>query len=119
MIIMFYIAFIFGGFSLAYLYGRQTKRFLWREYIALLTGPLAGVGGLMYFYGAKPLFVFVAGMIFGPVLEWGMGFWYRKVMGAHLWIYERYPLPGRHTSYLTLPIWGAGVVLLWLIVRVF
>ena len=119
MITFYYFLFIAAGFFFAYLYGKKTKRFLWREYIALLAAPLLGIIGLTLFMGIPPLLVFFTGLVVGPLLEWFVGWLYHRVLGIRLWIYERYPLPGRYTSYLTIPMWGFGIVFLWLIVRNF
>lgn len=73
MIVTFYIIFIIVGFLLAYLYGRKTKRFLWREYFAMIIAPLLGLGGLVFLYGRAPLLIFFIGMIVGPILEWLLG----------------------------------------------
>lgn len=112
-----YFTLTVAGTALAYLYGRSTQRFLWREYIAMLAAPLTGVLGLTAFFGLKPIRIFFLGVIILPLLEWGTGRAYHKILGSRLWEYHRYPLPGKYTSWLTLPIWGAGAVLLWLIMN--
>lgn len=114
-----YFLVIITSFALAYLYGRHTKNFLWKEYIAMLAMPLIGVAGIIFWVGTSALYVFVFGVLIGPLLEWMMGFVYYKILGKRLWVYERYPLPGRHTSYLTIPIWGIGFLLLWLVSKSF
>lgn len=119
MISIYYFFFSLTGFFLAYLYGRHTKRFLWREYFAILAAPILGVLGLILILGLQPLYVFIVGSFVGPALEWLVGLFYHKTIGSHLWIYERYPAPGRYTSYLTIPIWGFGLTLLWLIAKNF
>ncbi|MBI2639413.1 MAG: hypothetical protein HYW90_00775 [Candidatus Sungbacteria bacterium] len=117
MFTLYYLIFISVGTHLAYLYGKKTNRFLWKEYFALITAPLLGTAGLAFIFGWKPIEMFLLGMIILPTLEWLTGRAYHKVLGARLWIYERYPLPGAYTSWLTLPIWGAAMVLLWLIFK--
>lgn len=119
MIALYYFTFVLIGLFLAYLYGRHTKNFLWREYFAILAFPLLGIIGLVLKLGWVPLKIFVAASLIGPILEWLVGFFYHKTMGSHLWLYERYPLPGRYTSWLTLPIWGMGLLLFWLILKNF
>lgn len=119
MVLLYYFLLILIGFALAYRYGRYTKQFLWREYAAMLAFPLLGIAGLIFLLGMSPFYIFSVGLFAGPVLEWLIGFFYHKIMGARLWVYERYPLPGRYTSWLTIPIWGFGLVLLWLVTRNF
>lgn len=111
----YYLLFVAIGAILAHRYGKNTKEFLWKEYWALLAAPLLGVAAITMKFGFAPLKSFILGMIFLPTLEWFTGLAYHKVLGARLWEYHRYPLPGKYTSWLTLPIWGAGAVLLWLI----
>jgi len=116
---IYYLVLIIVGFFFAYLYGRHTEKFLWREYSALLAAPVLGVGGLTALLGVKPLLIFITASLIGPLLEWLVGFTYHRIMGAHLWVYERYPLPGRYTSYLTIPMWGFAIELLWLLLKDF
>lgn len=117
MFALYYLLFVAIGARLAYLYGKNTKIFLWKEYWALMASPMLGVIGLTFFFGIKPIEMFVLGMILLPILEWSTGKAYHAVLGSRLWVYERYPLPGRYTSWLTLPIWGAAMVLLWLMAK--
>jgi len=112
--IVFLIITVIGA-KLAYWYGKNTKQFLWREYWAMLAWPILGTIALSYFFGWGPIKMFFLGMIILPTLEWFTGLTYHRVMGSRLWNYERHKLPGGYTNYLTLPIWGAGMVLLWLI----
>lgn len=113
------MTFVFAGLVVAYLYGRKTRNFLWHEYFIMLSAPFISTVVLVYLYGIKVIIIFIVGAIGFTLLEWLLGFFYHKTMGAHLWIYERYTLPGRYTSYLGLPFWGFGAVLMWLIFRNF
>lgn len=113
----FYIILLLVGYHLAYLYGRHTKKFLWREYIALLVAPTVIFILVAVSNGIKAVYVFASGCLLGMPLEHMLGFAYKKIMGAHLWVYERYPTPGQFTSYLTIPIWGFAFVLVWFITR--
>src|SRR3989338_6272506 len=103
--VVYYLLFIIGGMILAYFYGRHTKKFLWREYLAMFALPLLGIIFFTYYIGINVLVVFILGVIILPVLEWIFGFTYYKILGSHLWVYERYSWRGRHTSWLTLPVW--------------
>ena len=107
------------GAILAYQYGKRTKKFLWREYWVMVSAPILGTIGLTYFFGWTPIKMFILGVIILPALEWSTGHTYHKIIGSRLWFYTRYPLPGGYTSYLTLPIWGSAMVLLWLISKHF
>lgn len=115
MFALLYFLFSFTGAIAAFYYGKNTKNFRWPEYLLLVGFPVIGVILLSLKFGITPMRVFVQGMVVLPILESLTGFVYHKVLGARLWIYERYPAPGKYTSYLTLPIWGSGAVLLWLI----
>lgn len=115
----FYLAINIVGFFFVYLYGRHTKKFLWKEYFAILVPPIVGLFGLVSFMGLTPLYVFAVSSLIGPIIEWSVGLMFHKILGAHLWIYERYPLPGRYTSWLTIPLWGFGLEIVWLVLRNF
>jgi Putative ABC-transporter type IV len=115
MIALLYLLFIIAGVILASHYSRHSKRFFWREYISMITPIIIGLVGLIFLLGIKVLYVFLISCVLGPLLEYGTGLTYHKVIGSRLWIYERYPLPGLYTSWLTFPIWGAGCLLIWLI----
>lgn len=114
-----YLLLATAGAVLAYWYGKNTRRFYWSEYWAMLAAPLLGVAALAYWFGFQFIYVFFFGALFLATLEWFTGFAYHNIMGARLWRYERHALPGGYTSYLTLPIWGSGMVLLWLIMKSF
>lgn len=118
-LVLYYFIFAFAGFFLSYLYGRHTKDFRWREYVAMLIAPILGTLGLTYFLGFRPIEVFLICCFVGPALEWLLGIFYHKTIGARLWIYERYPWPGGYTSFLAMPIWGIGLVFIWLFLKLF
>lgn len=101
-----------AGFWLAYLYGHKTKRFLWSEYIAIITFPLLFVIALAYFVDIKILFLFFVSSVAGFVLEYLLGFGYHKVFSQRLWTYGRFSVNG-YTSLLCIPIWGIAGVIFW------
>ncbi len=103
-----------AGFYVAYFYGRKTKKFRWREYIALLAAPLLCVAYLIYSYDIKVLYLFVASMVVGLLLEYGMGLFYHKTLNRRLWTYGRYSIQG-YTSWLAAPMWGVGGVIFWIL----
>jgi hypothetical protein len=114
-----YIAFVFFGWLALAAYTKKTKRFLWKEFLAMCSIPIIGLIGLIVFLGTGALWAFFTGVVLGPVAEWLAGWFYCKINGSHLWIYERLPWRGRFTSYLTLPFWGAFFVAIWAAVQKF
>ena len=100
------------GFYLAYLYGRNTKKFSWNEYIAILIGPLISVIILILYVNWKILYLFVISMLFGTVFEYLFGLIYEKVLNQKLWKYNRFSIHG-YTSLLSIPIWGIAGVVFW------
>jgi len=103
-----------AGFYCAYVYGRQTKRFKWSEYYALIAAPLASVVALAYFVGARILILFVVGATVGFFLEYLIGFVYHKTLNERLWTYDRMSIGG-YTSILSIPFWGIAAVIFGLV----
>src|SRR3989344_6794194 len=102
------------GFYLAYLYGRKTKIFVWKEYIAILIWPTLLVLTLAYFIDKNIIILFLISSIIGFCLEYLLGLTYHKTLNKRLWRYDKFSVKG-YTSWLTLPIWGiAGVIFLFL-----
>ena len=62
--------------------------------------------------------IFVTFSIVGTILEYLVGFSYHEIVGQRLWTYHRYSLKG-YTSLLSLPLWGLGGVLFWLLAQAF
>lgn len=116
--LQYYSLSIILGFMVVYLFRPRVKKFSWREYVTLFMGPLIGLILVIRNLGYLPLYIFILGALGLTLTEWMVGFIYNKIMGSHLWIYERYSFPGRYTSLLSMPIWGFGAVLLWLIFRI-
>lgn len=98
----------------AYLFGRDTKKFRWSEYIALLFAPVVGSLSLSYFYGVKVIYLFFFSSLLGFVLEYSLGFVYHKTLNKRLWTYSRYSVGG-YTSLLTFPMWGVAGIIFWLL----
>ncbi|MFA5925675.1 MAG: hypothetical protein WC831_01970 [Parcubacteria group bacterium] len=114
LILAVFLGVTFFGFYLAYLYGRKTVKFHWSEYIGILITPTLFTIFLAYLYGEKVIELYFISSIFGFWLEYIIGFSYHKTLNKRLWIYQRYSIEG-YTSYLTLPIWGYGGILFWLL----
>lgn len=105
------------GFYLAYLYGRCTKKFLWKEYVAIIVWPLLSVIILMFFIGIDLLKLFVISMIVGTIFELLLGFVYEKVLNQKLWKYNQFSIKG-YTSLLSIPLWGIAGVVFWSIGKI-
>ncbi|MEK7618045.1 MAG: hypothetical protein AAB410_02770 [Patescibacteria group bacterium] len=62
--------------------------------------------------GMKIFAIFFFWSIFGPLLEALVGKTYLGIRGRHLWLYEKFPLLNRTTSWLSVPFWafaGSGI----------
>jgi len=105
------------GFYLAYLYGRKTKYFLWREYLAILIFPLIGVLAFALLIDIKVLILFIVSSFVGFILEYILGLTYYKTLNKRLWKYDRLNLSG-YTSWLSLPFWGIAGVTFWFFAKV-
>jgi hypothetical protein len=63
--------------------------------------------------GGVVILVFLAWLILGPFLEATIGYTYLNITGKHLWIYERYGILNRTTSYLSAPFWAFAGLGTW------
>lgn len=113
--LLFIITISIVGFAIAYWYGAKTKKFRWSEYLLFIAAPTFGCLALSYFYGVNVLYLFLVFSITGVILEYGTGMAYHRILNKHLWTYGRFSLPGRYSSFLSLPLWGAWGVIAWLI----
>lgn len=100
------------GFYLAYLYGRKTKKFRWREYAALLALPVLTICFFAIIEGPQIAELFIVSSCVGFTLEYLLGLAYHKALNAKLWEYRRLSVGG-YTSVLTLPFWGVAGVIFW------
>lgn len=104
-----YLLFIFSmplGFFITFRFFNFKRGFSWLEFI--LSFSLPGLA-LYYLYLQEGAIVLISYFIFciiGPLAESLVGITYLKLSGEHLWIYERYPLFNRTTSFLSIPYWG-------------
>lgn len=105
-----------GGFYLAYLYGRRTRAFRWREYVALVSAPIVCCLALYFVYGIEIIYLFVASMFVGFALEYSIGLAYHKVLNKRLWTYDRLSVGG-YTSLLSIPMWGIGGVIFFMLAK--
>ena len=118
LVLIIFLSITFLGFYLAYLYGRKTPKFRWSEYAAILIAPTLFTLLLTYLHGIAIIELFFISSVFGFSLEYIIGLAYHKTLNKRLWIYHRYSVGG-YTSILTLPIWGCGGILFWLLGKSF
>jgi len=111
-----FIIICFIGFFLAYLYGRNTIRFYWREYIAIIFLPILCVVYLVIFIDWRILNLFLLSALVGFMLEYIIGLTYHKTLNRRLWKYKRLSVGG-YTSLLTLPIWGVAGIIFWMLAK--
>jgi hypothetical protein len=105
------------GFYFAYLYGRKTTKFKWSEYFAMIIVPIIFVIYLIIFVDVKIFYLFVFSALTGFVAEGIIGFAYHKILNKKLWTYNRLSIKG-YTSFLSIPLWGIGGVLFWLLSKI-
>ena len=108
-----------GGLTLAWLYGRKTRRFRWSEYFALLAGPLIVLIIDIYLFGSAIVYYFFASAVIGWLAELALAVSYDKVLGKKFWVYKSFPVFRGYISWLTLPIWGFAGLLFLRIARLF
>ena len=68
--------------------------------------------------GASLIYVFLIFSLVGTFLEGLIGYFYHNIVGQRLWTYHRYALKG-YTSFLSIPIWGLGGAMSWLLAKIF
>ncbi|MCI0566508.1 hypothetical protein L0Y46_04935 [bacterium] len=109
-----FVGMSFLGFVLAYFYGRKTKEFRFREYIAIIAAPILCIGAYAYYIDARILFLFLGSSMVGFILEYALGLTYHKTLNKRLWTYGRLSVDG-YTSFLSIPVWGIAGVVFWLV----
>lgn len=105
------------GFSLLIFYTKQTKNFLWREYLGILLIPTIPIAVLSVFEGYRVWIVFLVYALAGSFFEYFLGFLYENVIGKKLWVYQKYSISG-YTSLLSIPLWGFGGFIFWFLARI-
>ena len=103
------------GFLLTayFLRHNQNKIYFWYDYAALFILPTATFYLLYKNIGPVVIVIFLAWIIFGPLLEATVGWAYLGIRGKHLWVYERYPILNKTSSWLTLPFWAFAGLGIW------
>lgn len=123
-----FLALIIGGFlveSLAFQFhflitGKNYKKyhFHFSRYIYYLIAPVTATIFAISQTGIYLLNVFLVFSVIGTLLEALAGFAYHMVVGQRLWTYHRYSLAG-YTSLFSVPLWGIGGILFWLLAKIF
>lgn len=127
-IVLIFLSLLVGGFFLEALVG-QFHHFIYKKpykkyhysfarYIFFLLFPITAFIFVLAQIGLEVLTVFLSFSLIGTFLEWLSGFSYHMSVGQRLWTYHRYSI-GSYTSFLSIPLWGLGGVLFWLLVSVF
>ncbi len=106
------------GYLLTSHFLHYKKKYFWYDYAAIFLLPGVALGLLYTAEGAKVFQVLAFWVICGPVLEIIMGQTYLKLMGRHLWVYEKLPISNRTSSWLSIPFWAFGGLGMWAINRV-
>ncbi|KKU09731.1 MAG: hypothetical protein UX65_C0015G0006 [Parcubacteria group bacterium GW2011_GWB1_46_8] len=104
---------IFGAW-----YGKKTRGFRWKEYLALLIIPMAGVIWLTYKFGPVIIVLYGISAMGGTFMEYLFGFAYHKAAGRMLWTYNKMPIHG-YTSILSIPFWGIAGIFFLLMAKAF
>lgn len=102
--------------ALAKFFLKKYHHFSIIKYLYLLLFPLIATVIIINFHGISLLKVFVIFAVVGTFLEWLIGLAYHKIVGQRLWTYHRFGLSG-YTSLLSIPIWGLGGILFYLLAK--
>lgn len=88
--------------------------FSFGRYIYLLLLPILAFIIMTQWYGLTIFRMFLVSAFLGPILEWVVGLSYHIIVGQKLLTYHRYSING-YTSFLTIPMWGLGGILAYLL----
>ena len=127
-ITIIFLGLVIGGFlleSLAFQFhflttGKHYKKyhFTFARYLYYLIAPITAVIFAVSQAGMYLLNIFLIFSLVGTILEWLAGFAYHMIVGQRLWTYHRYSIGG-YTSLFSIPLWGLGGILFWLLVKIF
>lgn len=122
--ITIFLALIIGGLIIEsvfaqfhYLvYNRHFKEyhFKFSRYLFYLLFPTLAIIFSFIYTSSTVIYIFLIFSLVGTALEWLAGFAYHMVVGQRLWTYHRFSIGG-YTSFLSLPLWGLGGILFWLL----
>lgn len=113
MIYLIYIISVPIGFLLTSHFIRLRKKLFFVEYLLIFVIPTACAALLYRVDGVRVLVVFFAWLILGPFLEAMIGITYLQMTGKHLWVYERYSIINRTSSWLSAPFWAFAGLGTW------
>ncbi len=88
------------------------------RYLFLMISPFSIIWLFSMKLDIPLLHIFIIFSLAGTFLEWLVGYSYHQIVGQRLWTYHRYSLNG-YTSILSIPLWGLGGVLFWLLGHAF
>lgn len=104
------------SFIIAIIHGRGSVARYWSTYVLMIGIPVAAALSLSLAYGTQVFWLFLCSGAVGFVLEFVLGFSYKRAFGERLWTYNRFQVAG-HTSLITPPIWGLAGIVFWLLGR--
>lgn len=108
-----YILAVPSGLLLTSHFIRLRKKLFFLEFFLIFIIPLISAFVLYLNHGFIVILVFLAWLILGPFLEAILGHTFLNMTGKHLWVYERYTLFNRTTSYLSAPFWAFAGLGTW------
>jgi hypothetical protein len=113
MVYIIYILSVPAGLLLTSYYLGVKKKLFFAEFFLIFTVPLISSYFLYLYEGGVVILVFLEWFLLGPFLEAIIGYTYLNITGKHLWIYERYGILNRTTSYLSAPFWAFAGLGVW------
>jgi len=98
---------------------RAKKKYFWYDYFLLFVLPLISLGVLLITQGIVVIFIFLIWTVLGPLFEAMLGYAYIHATGKHLWLYEKFPIFNRTTSWLVVPFWAFCGLGIWAMYQIF
>ena len=105
------------GWIIAYTVGKNTKKFNWTEYALLALPTLVVTVMLANHVDIRVLDLYVRSALVGFSLEYLLGLAYHQTLNERMWTYTHFDVHG-YTSFLTLPFWGLGGVIFWMLSKI-
>lgn len=96
----------------------KENHFTFKKYLFFLLFPILGLILLTARTDLSVVWAFVIFAVVGTILEWLIGFSYHMIVGQRLWTYHRFDIY-KHTSWLSIPVWGFIGVVFYLIAQFF
>jgi hypothetical protein len=121
---LIFLLLIIGGFLIEsfvsqihyFIFKKGFKKYHYKfsRYLFYLLFPILALIFSFAFTASRVFYVFIVFSVIGTVLEWLAGFAYHMVVGQRLWTYHRFSIGG-YTSLFSIPLWGLGGVLFYLL----